>query len=209
MRPPAWTNSLNPYTRGQLILHGKLHDLYTVRRENHVIELDEGACPARLAEDAFEIAGVPDGQELQLDSERSCSKFRLLQVLGISRIHGVERRDAGHRNGLPQQFQSLPHQIRVDPGSPVTFPPGRARLATIPVAPGSMEATKTIGMVWVALLATGTGGVPDARSTSTLRRSQMSSRLGEPIRAIRDPYSMLMFGPPHIRGRAGPAAARR
>ena len=35
---------------------------------------------------------------------------------------------------------------------PVTFPPGRARLATIPVAIGSLVLTMTIGMVFVACL---------------------------------------------------------
>jgi hypothetical protein len=36
---------------------------------------------------------------------------------------------------------------------PVTFPPGRARLATMPCATASAESTITMGMVWVACLA--------------------------------------------------------
>jgi hypothetical protein len=58
------------------------------------------------------------------------------------------------------------------------LPPGRARLVTIPVATGSIEATKTTGIERVASRAAGTGGVPDARMTSTLRRTSLAAASG-------------------------------
>jgi hypothetical protein len=67
------------------------------------------------------------------------------------------------------------------------FPPGRARLVTIPVATGSMEATRTMGIVVVARLASGTDGVPDAIRISTLRRPQLGRCSGKLVRARRHP----------------------
>jgi len=75
----------------------------------------------------------------------------------------------------------------------VTLPPGRARLATTPVAIGSMAATNTIGIVRVAFLAAGTGGVPDATITSTLRPTSSAAASGSWSALAANPYSMLMF----------------
>ena len=46
------------------------------------------------------------------------------------------------------------------PESPVTLPPGRARLATRPAPTGSPEFTITMGMVVVAFFAANGAGVP-------------------------------------------------
>jgi hypothetical protein len=54
---------------------------------------------------------------------------------------------------------------------PVTFPPGRARLATKPMPTGSDTATMMIGMVEVARRAAITGGVAQATMMSMLLRS--------------------------------------
>jgi hypothetical protein len=50
---------------------------------------------------------------------------------------------------------------------PVTLPPGRARLATIPVATGSLVLSITIGIVCVACLSSKMARVPDVNSAST------------------------------------------
>jgi hypothetical protein len=50
-----------------------------------------------------------------------------------------------------------------------------------------MAATNTIGIVRVAFLAAGTGGVPDATITSTLRADQIGCGLGELIGGSRQP----------------------
>ena len=73
---------------------------------------------------------------------------------------------------------------------PVTFPPGRARLATKPVLTGSVLLTITIGIVWVCCL---TAAIPvsvDVTITSTFRRtssaatSDIRSALASPNRAL-------------------------
>jgi hypothetical protein len=63
--------------------------------------------------------------------------------------------------------------------SPVTFPPGRARPATSPLATGSELTGKTMGIVLVASLAARmAGSPPDATITSTSRRTSSAARLG-------------------------------
>ena len=57
------------------------------------------------------------------------------------------------------------------PDSPVTLPPGRAKLSTKPVPTGSPATAKTIGMTDVACLAATIAEFPDVTMTSTLRRT--------------------------------------
>ena len=65
---------------------------------------------------------------------------------------------------------------RVD--NPVTLPPGRARLVTSPLPTGS-PATKTMGIVLVACMATrGPSVPPSARMTSTLSTTSSAARAG-------------------------------
>jgi hypothetical protein len=70
---------------------------------------------------------------------------------------------------------------------PVTLPPGRARLATTPVAIGSIEATNTIGIVRVAFLAATTGGVPRCDNYIDIATDQFGCRIGELVRATGQP----------------------
>ena len=59
----------------------------------------------------------------------------------------------------------------------MTFPPGRARLATSPVPTGSAVTPKTMGMVLVTFLAATVAGVlPPVTMTSTLRRTSSAAR---------------------------------
>ena len=53
--------------------------------------------------------------------------------------------------------------------TPVTFPPGRLRLATIPTSTGSAPITKTIGTVVLAAFAARVAGVAPVTITATLR----------------------------------------
>ena len=63
--------------------------------------------------------------------------------------------------------------------SPVTFPPGRARLATNPAPTGSMAVGMTIGIVWVACLAAIAAGVVITRMRSTLSRTISAANSGK------------------------------
>jgi hypothetical protein len=60
---------------------------------------------------------------------------------------------------------------------PVTFPPGRARLATSPSATGSAKTVKTTGIVAVACLAARVPG-PAVTSTSTGSRTSSAASAG-------------------------------
>jgi hypothetical protein len=62
--------------------------------------------------------------------------------------------------------------------SPVMFPPGRARLATRPVATGSTTAAMTTGFVRVASLATRIAGTAAVTMTSTLSRTGSAASPG-------------------------------
>ena len=80
--------------------------------------------------------------------------------------------------------------------SPVTLPPGRARLATKPAPTGSAALAITMGMVVVALLAANADGVPETTIRSTLRRTSSaasSGRRSDFCSANR--YSMVIFFP--------------
>ena len=63
--------------------------------------------------------------------------------------------------------------------TPVTLPPGRLRLATRPIATGSLPPVKTIGIVAVADLAASAAAVPPvATITATLRRTSSAASTG-------------------------------
>ena len=59
---------------------------------------------------------------------------------------------------------------------PVTFPPGRARLLTSPLAPGSPAGDITIGMLLVTFMEALTAGVLSATITSTWSRTSSVAR---------------------------------
>ena len=62
--------------------------------------------------------------------------------------------------------------------SPVTLPPGRARLATKPAPTGSPAFVITMGMVVVALFAANAVGRPVTTIRSTLRRTKSAASSG-------------------------------
>lgn len=65
--------------------------------------------------------------------------------------------------------------------SPVTFPPGRARLATRPWPTGSATPIITMGIVPLAAFAAITAGAGAATSTSTSSRTSSAASAGEPV----------------------------
>ena len=63
---------------------------------------------------------------------------------------------------------------------PVTFPPGRFRLRTSPVATGSAAAMKTMGVVEVAAMAASAGaGPPAAKIAATFRLTRSVITVGK------------------------------
>ena len=80
--------------------------------------------------------------------------------------------------------------------SPVTLPPGRARLATKPAPTGSPAFVITMGMVVVALLAANAAGVPETTIRSTLRRTRSAASSGRRSGfCSANRYSMVIFFP--------------
>ena len=58
--------------------------------------------------------------------------------------------------------------------NPVTLPPGRAKLAIMPVPTGSLATANTMGMTDVTCFAAGTAS-PDVTMTSTLSRTNSAA----------------------------------
>ena len=80
--------------------------------------------------------------------------------------------------------------------SPVTLPPGRARLATKPAPTGSPTFVITMGMVVVALLAANAARVPATTIRSTLRRTRSAASSGRrSVFCSANRYSMAIFFP--------------
>ena len=76
--------------------------------------------------------------------------------------------------------------------SPVTLPPGRARLATRPAPTGSPAFTITMGMVVVALFAANADGRRCTHDEINLKTNQVRRKLWQALR--------LLFGKPILDG---------
>ena len=99
-------------------------------------------------------------------------------------------------NGLLQQFETLANQLRGIGRNPVALPPGRARLATSPLAIGLPPHVKTTGIVAVDFLATRAEFESVAKRISTLRRTSSSANsCNRPGFLSSYLKSMLMFFP--------------
>jgi hypothetical protein len=93
---------------------------------------------------------------MDLQSHGVSSRFRVSERgLGTRGIGGIDE----HRNTRGCGHSSRSNASRFAVSSvlkkltPVTLPPGRARLATRPTLTGSWPTTKTMGIVFVAALA--------------------------------------------------------
>src|SRR5215831_1924253 len=93
---------------------------------------------------------------------------------------------------------------------PVTFPPGRARLATKPVPTGSPADANTIGITDVACFAARTDAVPQVTITSTFSRTNSAAiSARRSLRASAHRYSIASVRPsiqPSSRNRCTKAA---
>jgi hypothetical protein len=98
--------------------------------------------------------------------------------LGFAGFHRMATRDTVPSASL-RSSSRFPARSDRTMASPVTLPPGRARLATRPAATGSPMVVMTIGVVVVARwTARTTGGPPDATMRSILRRRSSATRSG-------------------------------
>ena len=106
-------------------------------------------------------------------SPASCVSFHCAAKIGLLMLSSVATRDI-FRSACSTS-KRLPVSSVTKELSPVTLPPGCARLATIPRPSGSPIAAMTIGIVRVALAAVSAAGVPRVRIRSTFARTNSSA----------------------------------
>jgi len=70
----------NPIPRSQF------DELFLMRCKEHIGQLKDGACSSYFCECTFEIAGVADRHDLQLEPESLCGNLRLPKIFGVSRV---------------------------------------------------------------------------------------------------------------------------
>src|SRR5262249_26495811 len=152
--------------------------------EYHVGHYEEGphALFGHRRECAVELVRTSSLQELKPHSQRPGRDVHFSYRELVIRI--VRVREDGHMadlgDSLLEQLQLFGEDSRpAVPDTPVTFPPGRARLAMSPVPTGSRTKIMTRGIVSVAFLAAVAPCAPaDATIRSTLSRTSSAARSG-------------------------------
>ena len=146
---------------------------------------DEHGTGPRSATIALRARSKSSGPVHALRSERHPHGLRRLLGLAPRECVDVARPVPEHphsgktRERLPLSISSrLPLSSRERVVSPVTLPPGRARVATNPRPTGSPPVAMTIGMLVVAFFAARAAGLPAVTTTSTLRRTSSSANVG-------------------------------
>src|ERR1700736_1510376 len=102
----------------------------------------------------------------------TCSR-KGLEKGSVALARAVTRRAAGNISRMSSMH--LPDSSAVMPAIPVTFPPGRGRLATRPMPTGSPVSAMTIGISRVACFAARVVGVNQVTIISTLRRTSSAA----------------------------------
>src|SRR5215218_5419425 len=147
-------------------------------RDNEPLGLQR--CQAR--EDRIEILLGAGGQNVELQSRVWAAASRSCDIVcAIRGLVGLTRSTTAFAAGANSRSNSR----RFRPSSvfrlvtPVTLPPGRARLATSPAAIGSLPIWNTIGIVAVAAFAASAAGVlPSAAIARTCRSTRSAARAG-------------------------------
>jgi len=113
--------------------------------------------PGPLPKGPVEIGGTSRLDELKAHpSARPATSARFSMSFSVRSGASPESRRTATRltpGTAWELFQTLAYQVHGEVDNPVTLPPGCARLVTSPLATGSPELTKTMGMVLVACLA--------------------------------------------------------
>jgi len=128
-----------------------------------------------------EFGGTSGLQELKLHSQPSGGHLQVSYRQRVGRIGRVRQdRDAADLgDGLLEQLQPFAESFHADAvRQPVTFPPGRARLAMSPSPSGSPTTAMAMGIVAVAFFAAAAAGVGPATMMSTLSRTNSAASSG-------------------------------
>src|SRR5215470_15984053 len=148
---------------------------------------------------AIELLRLRYAHDLKLNAGFGRSRLGFGDERLVERIVAVDlehrRRALREAVRAPPRFHSGRHAGRAVE-RPVMLPPGRARLATNPVATGSPAEAMTIGIVCVALFAACTAGVNSATMTLTLSRTNSAATaLACSVLPSADRHSTKMFWP--------------
>src|SRR3954469_16480188 len=121
---------------------------------------------------------IAHAQGLKLHAHRPCRDLCLSRNEHGARISLINEEGDTRKvgNGFLQKAQAFSAQVGVLCRQPVTFAPGRPRLATSPAPTGSASCAMTMGVVPVACLAATLAGVPDVTITSTLSSTSSAAR---------------------------------
>src|SRR4030095_1297917 len=147
---------------GEPMLRREAHDPVPVRHIEGAGGDDESAdiLGGHCREGALELARLVDLDELDADVQRP---GRLLHRLNRAsrRRPPDDRRARDLRSRLTEELELFPGEPFAGlQGKSVTFPPGRARLATTPLSTGSPIAPMTTGITVRTRLAAGAAGGP-------------------------------------------------
>src|SRR5258708_36997118 len=118
---------------------------------NQLAEHPVPANPLKQTKTVEELAAMIHQDLSQIEgSSWTCSR-KGLEKGSVALARAVTRRAAGNISRMSSMH--LPDSSAVMPAIPVTFPPGRGRLATRPVPTGSPASAMTIGISRVACFA--------------------------------------------------------
>ena len=116
---------------------------------------------------------------VELHPNAPAATFYLSQGCALPGFRSSENRHAGELgNDLLEKLQSFSAQFSRKTGSPVMFPPGRARLTTKPLPTGSLSFAMTMGIVEVTCFGGPVIQGPAVIITLTLRRINSETREG-------------------------------
>jgi len=143
------------------------------------IRYDPSACVRLISENAkLNSSGVRAGTKLSLSDSAGAAASRSAIAFGCQGVSGFHRTTTRVSRGIASlsSCSRLAPSSAVIRDSPVTFPPGRARLATKPEPAGSATRAMTMGMVDVAPITACIARV--LCTTITSIRSRASPNLG-------------------------------
>src|SRR5262249_44413141 len=132
-------------------------------------------CSADVRESWTELLRRSHPHETQFDGERGYNCLEVLHRLGGARVIGIPYTAARSSSGVSSLSSCSRLELRstvVIIESPVTFPPGCARLLTRPDPTGSRARAMTMGILDVDRLATSVATVLSRTITSTLLRTK-------------------------------------
>ena len=173
---------------------------------------DDGIGPLllHLGESGLEFLTAADPDRVDCGSGGFAAKLDLFKKRFGEGIGYIDQ--SGHaarrRQHVADQFDTLlPASSAVTAAIPVTFPPGRGRLAISPVPTGSPVSAMTIGISSRRLLCRQSGGREPSDNYIDFETDQLGRQFGKPVKRLLPPIETQIecFAPRYTPDRAAPA----